>query len=148
VANLYGVANAPGLPVLLGGGNFTGGTCNAGTYTQIGTSPALIAPSPGYFYALVILTLEMTFGATTPSTLFFACSIGAGSATNAVGIGQIGLIANSGNIITAVTNTPVSQVAWQGAGSTVGFWLQPGAQSCTVATTSTGLVLLMRAPDQ
>lgn len=148
MANLYGVANAPGLPVILGGANFPGGAINHDVYTQIGTSPALIAPSPGYFYALVQLTLEITFGATPPSTIFLGCAIGAGSVTNSCGIGQIGFTPSGGNIITLMTFTNPSQVAWQGAGSTVAFWMQPGGQNCTIATTSTGFVQLLRAPDQ
>lgn len=148
MANLYGVANAPGLPTLLSGANFPGGIVNPGVYSQIGTSATLVAPSQGYFYALVILTLEITFGATTPSTLFFGTSIGAGSVSNTLGIGQNGLTANGSNVITVPLFSPVSQVAWQGAGSTVGFWLQPGGVAVTMNTTSTGLVVLQRAPDQ
>lgn len=148
MANLYGVANAPGLPVILGGANFPGVACAPNVYTQIGTTPTMVAPSAGYFYAFIMLTLEISFGAALPSTLFFACSIGAGSATNASGIGQFGLLVNAANIITAPTYTPVSQVAWQGAGSTIGLWLQPGGVTCTVQNTSTGIVTLFRAPDQ
>jgi hypothetical protein len=149
VANLYGVANAPSVPILLNSGNFVGSTtCTHDIFTLVGTTPALVAPSAGYFYALVCVTFQLGTLTSVPTGNTLGLAIGAGSFTNAIGVGANFMAPSAAYCMTMCTFTPTSQVAWQGAGSVVNIGFQPGVNNCTWIANATGIVVLMRAPDQ
>lgn len=148
MANLYGVANAPGLPVYT---QFISGTdiaCPGGVNTAIWTSPNLIAPSQGYFYALAFIGVEVTAGATAPTGYTAGIGIGAGTMTNGTSIPGTVIVANGTLYFTIVGISASSQVAWQGAGSPITCYISPGVNSATVKAFSSGMAVLLRAPDQ
>lgn len=147
MANLYGVANAPGLVGFI---NPLNGTlaCPAGVTTAIATTPNLVAPSQGYFYCLIIAGLVITAGATVPTGLNFSAAIGAGSYTNSNGYVTNFMAASSTTFSTYFTTTAVSQVAWQGAGSTVNIGFNPAGQAVTLQSYGSIMYVLLRAPDQ
>ena len=150
MANLYGVANAPGLPVTMN--LFNGAdialTTTGGAWTPIGSSPALIAPSNGYFYCRVDFAAQIASGAAGPSGVNMAVAIGAGSFT--AGLSQPGYIFAPNSTVPCVWVgfTPVSQVAWQGAGSIVTVGMNCGVNVCTCKQWSWAIFTLLRAPDQ
>ena len=148
MANLYGVANAPGLPVVVSSLNTVAIAISTATQTLIGTSPALVAPSQGYFYCRVDIGLILLHGATPATGINVYVAIGAGSFTNPVSQGTFGQLGNSYVPLFFCTYTPVSQVAWQGAGSTVSVGMNVGVNAATVQPYSWAMFTLMRAPDQ
>lgn len=147
MANLYGVANAPGLPQIL---TLTSGdiVCSPNVYTAVITSAPLIAPSTGYFYAMIWAMLEIQLGATIAFGLYGGAAIGAGSFTNTLPYSTAGMAANGFYWLPFCTFTTPSQNAWQGAGSTVSLGLNPQTNGATVKQYSTMTVALFRAPDQ
>lgn len=148
MANLYGVANAPGqffAANTIGGANVA---CPPNVFTPIITTGTIIAPSNGYFFVMVWLTLEVAFGATVPTDLQIGCQIGAGSNGNTAGP-SASFTPNVTQQIVSVTATATSQVAWQPPGSTVTVNLRPGAQAVTVNNAGTWMFFVpFRAPDQ
>lgn len=149
MANLYGVANAPGIPqvaaTLSGGANVS---CPAGVYTTVHTSNPFIAPSQGFFYAIAWMAANLTMGASLPSGINISIAIGAGSYVNEWGFSPIWAVANGSYVIPFVVVTPPSQVAWQGAGSTVSIGINPALNALTCAQYSPSTIVLFRAPDQ
>lgn len=146
--NLYGVANAPGLPVFatnIGNANIP---CPAGSWTPVITSPAMIAPSAGYFYCMIWTTTIIAQGATVATALFAAAQIGAGSVANQVGLGGQAFVANATELVSLFTFSSPSQTAWQGAGSTVSLNLQAVTNAVTCYANSEACFVLLRAPDQ
>lgn len=146
--NLYGVSNAPGLPQIvfpLDAGNVS---CPPGVYTAIGSSPPMVAPSAGYFYCMVWGNLLVLSGATVPTGFTVGLSIGAGSVGNNIGLGANAAIANQTLILPFMLPTTPSQIAWQGSGSTVSVFLQPGANAVTCYALCNAVFCLFRAPDQ
>lgn len=147
MANLYGVANAPQICFEIP--NFAATTtCNANVYTAFFVTNPIIAPSQGWFQAAVWASVEIATGATPPSGLSFALAIGAGSyGTPALFAGNV-FLPSAYTAMTLINVTPASQVAWQGAGSTVSFGLNPSNQLVQVVQNSNALIMLIRAPDQ
>lgn len=148
MANLYGVANSPGMPTLLSPIAGSDVACSNDVVTTVGTIPALVAPSQGYFYAMVWAGFVIGAGATPPSGLTLELAIGAGSYVVVAGVAPSGLTASVNNNVFLMGVTAASQSAWQGAGSTVRVGLFPGAQSITVRQQSWAYAVLLRAPDQ
>lgn len=148
MANLYGVANAPGLPLLTGNFPTSDTVCTANVFTTIYTSPPLVAPSQGYFYAMVFVCLQVQTGATIPAGVLFGVAIGAGSVTNIVSYATYPMAVSTSYYVPFYTFTPVSQSAWQGAGSTISLAFQPSTNNANVLHNSEGIITLLRAPDQ
>lgn len=147
MANLYGVANAPGLPSLAA--NSTADVnCPSGATTPVIVTAPLIAPSNGYFYAMLWAQLEITMGATVPASIYCGAAIGAGSFVNNFGYATGGFAANGTYYLPFYTFTTPSQTAWQGAGSTVSMGVIPGGQAIVVRQYSYMMATLFRAPDQ
>lgn len=148
MANLYGVANAPGGPLYV---QFTSGAdinCPGGANTVIWTTPPLIAPSAGYFYALVFLSQIITTTATPPTGLSYGVAIGAGSVVNNMSIPGSAMPTSGSIYVPMLLVTPISQTAWQGAGSVVNVTCGPGVNACSVRAFGSGIVVLLRAADQ
>lgn len=149
MANLYGVANAPGPSVLnstIGGGNIT---CPPGVETNIIASNPLIAVSQGFFFAQVLGQVAINIGATPPTALTVGFRIGAGADFWAWSWPSQYLVANAELISPLVAFTVTSQTIWQGTGSIVNVSLNPTAQQVIAFTTiSYAYFNLVRAPDQ
>lgn len=125
MANLYGVANSPGQPgqqLLIGGADVT---CNAGVETNVITSPLLVAPSNGYFYAWASGMLTLVCGATPPTQVTIGIRIGAGADSMQIGINTVFLTASDFFMVPIGLFTPESQTPWQPPGSTVSIGITP-----------------------
>jgi len=147
MANLYGVANAPN--VFVNAQNLPGNiACPANTTTTIYTTPAMIAPSNGYFFPAVWANIFINSGASISTGFNCYIAIGAGSYVGISSVGAYGMVANQTVAIEFAGCGPASQVAWQGAGSTVSIGISPATNACTAMQISPILVMLMRAPDQ
>lgn len=147
MANLYGVANAPGL-VAYTTANTGNTSCTHDVYTTIFTSPALVAPSNGYFYALCWATLLLQAGASIPLSLSAGLAIGAGSVVQSFGIGTNAFVANGYIYVPVTMFTGSSQTAWQGTGSTISVQIMPATNTVTAINLSCFAYALFRAPDQ
>jgi hypothetical protein len=90
----------------------------------------------------------LSTGASVPANIFFAAAIGAGSYTGATGFQASNMVASSNFYLTVPVISPISQTAFQGAGTVINFGCQPTVQSITVNQFSAGQFMLMRAPDQ
>lgn len=147
MANLYGVANAPQITFQIIG--FSASTlCTANVITPVFVTGAIQAPSPGYFQILAWANLRITNSATPPTGIAFQVAIGAGSYGTASSIGGAGFTPSGSNYFTICAETPASQVAWTGAGSTVTLGITAQVNSTTVDIDSNALVMLIRSPDQ
>jgi hypothetical protein len=148
--NLYGVANAPGYPLLAGtpGGNPV--TCNAGVATDFITGPNLVAPSQGYFWVHVFVNLSINWGATIANPVLIWPRFGSGSNwSNGMGLNPSGAVANGWSYWTFTLVSPISQVAFQGTGSPVNISMTPTGAALTISNFSTqAFFTLFRAPDQ
>lgn len=147
MANLYGVANAPGPSVFSQAA--TNITCPPGVETTVIASPALIATSQGYFLAQVSGQLYINMGATPPTALTVAYKLGAGSDSASYPIPGQYLTAN-GNIIVPISFlTLYFSTAWQTPGTVINITLNPTAQQVIVFNLcSNAFFVLLRAPDQ
>lgn len=146
--NLYGVANCPGQPgqlLTVGGADVT---CNPGAETNVITSPALIAPSNGYFYAWGSGILSLAIGATAPTNISIGIRIGAGADSMGFNINSFLLVANTLLMVPIGLFTPESQIPWQGAGSTVSIGVNPTTQLVIARLQGTSVCLgLLRGTD-
>ena len=149
MANLYGVANPiiyPAYATVIGGVDLA---CPAGTETNVIDSGALVAISNGYYYPVVCSYMNVTLGATPPTSLVVAARIGAGSDFSTFGPYPSLLVAGATLFITGMLVGPISQTAWQGAGSHIFVTVNPVAQGITFRSYSSGAFFyLYRAPDQ
>jgi hypothetical protein len=146
--NLYGVANAPCLLTLTIPLNAADVTVATASITAIGSSPALIAPSNGYFYCKVDCGITIVHGASVATGLNMFLQIGAGSYGGGVGWNMFGMAANGAYQLVYSNFTIASQVAWQGGGSTVTVGLQAATQTVTAKSFGWAVFSLLRAPDQ
>lgn len=147
MSNLYGVANPVLLPVVL----TTGGdvALPAGTETTVLSTSALIAPSQGFFYPLVMCHLAVLMGATAPTNLVLAFKLGAGSDVDTQAVSPATLNNGATSFYHYDLLGVASQTAWQSPGTVINITFNPTAQAATFkAVGSRVLVALFRAPDQ
>jgi hypothetical protein len=144
-SNLYGAANPVALPV--GTTVFGPIACPSSVETTIATSPALIAPSSGYFYPLVWLTVQTLNGATAPGGLVFAAKIGAGSDFDTFYVVPSGFYANQYMYFTGTMCGFASNTLWQAPGSVINMTANPTGQPITCYNMKY-MIALFRAPDQ
>lgn len=148
MANLYGVANAPGYVQWVGTIGGANVSLPTGVTTPVFTSLPFVAPSAGYFFITCFIFFDFQSGATPPNGIFYAANIGAGSAP--FNSSSSGPFAPSTTIqIAASAATVVSQSAWQGAGSTVTVAIQANTGPITINFGgSYAMMWMVRAPDQ
>lgn len=147
--NLYGVANAPGLPVLY---NTIGGVdvaLAAGVETNFIDTGVITAPSGGFFYPVAWLGVVLSFGATAPTSLNLNLRVNSGADQASIGLNVVFLVANT-NLLTyyPLVGTP-SQIFAPGAGAHVQLSGLSAAQPTTARFAGTWVMIaLFRAPDQ
>jgi hypothetical protein len=147
MANLYGVANSPGMPINVQIGSAIG--CPANTETNILDSGALIAPSQGWFYPIIWINIVFTYTATPPSSVLIGGRIGAGADFYQYGINGNTIVASGTQNMICFLVGPASQTVWQAPGSHLILSVFPQTNSCTVSNFGTaGWFMLYRAPDQ
>jgi hypothetical protein len=149
VPNLYGVANAPGLPTfatLIGAANIT---LPAGVETAIITSPPLVAPSAGFFYPLIFGYSVVTQGAVGAGGATWFARIGNGADFLSISFPGFLLPANASVALPLLGAGAASEVPWRSPGSTITIsWnISSGAATCYYPF-STVYFVLLRAPDQ
>lgn len=148
MANLYGVANSPGQPgqvTLIGGADVN---CPAGSETNILTSPPLIAPSNGYFYAWASGIITLVCGTTPPTAITVGIRVGAGADTMQFGINTSFLTASDFFMVPIGLFTPESTIPWQGAGSTVSIGITPVTGLCVARVQGSSVCIgLLRGID-
>lgn len=149
MANLYGVANAPLLPLILNTIGNVDIACPANTETNFIQTPALIAPSQGFFYPMAWCGVHILTGATPPTSVVIALRINNGADLGSAGIDASMLLANANSMIYYTLIGPASQTAWQGTGSQIQLSANFATQAGTVKFPSTTCTItLFRAPDQ
>jgi len=149
VANLYGVANAPGFPLaynLIGGADIALPT---GVETNIIDSGVITAPSQGYFYPIAWLALVFSLGATPPGGLQIAIRVNGGADQQAYGWNGAFLIASANLMDFHILIGTPSQIFAPGAGAHVQISAQSQTQPSTARFAgSEAVIALYRAPDQ
>lgn len=145
-SNLYGVANAPTLAILIPTANVA---CPAGVATTVGTITGIIAPSQGFFYPACWWLTDVTYGASVPGSVQFGFRIGTGSYLDASQLNPLTFVAGATSDATFCMFGPASSVPWQAPGATVNFTITPTAQAVQ-ANGVAGRIwfALFRAPDQ
>lgn len=149
--NLYGVANAPNILAasngLLGGANIT---LVSGPETNIADSGALIAPSQGWFYPIVMATVPWQAVTAAPLGFIYAARIGAGADFDGFNYNLTGVTAGPVYTWTVILIGPASSVPWQGAGSHIYTTaILNSAGTVTLFNQGSHFVAgLLRAPDQ
>jgi hypothetical protein len=149
VANLYGVANAPGLPIFYNCIGAADVVCNAGAETNFIDTGLIVAPSLGYFYAMAWLAVVVSTGVGAPSSINFALRVNNGADQSNVGLNSAFLTPSTNSIFYyPLLGTP-SQTVWQGGGAHVQLSASCTTNAITVRYPGTWcLIGLFRAPDQ
>ena len=145
--NLYGVSNSTPLGTFTKPGGDT--VCNAGVYTTFCSSTALIAPSAGFYYPVLLGTVVVGVGATPPSGIQLAFIIGSGSLVDWINLDAALYPANQIFQTGFALVGTAAEVPWRNPGSVLNVQCNPTGQNVTVrAFESRVTYLLLRAPDQ
>lgn len=146
--NLYGVSNAPTRSVtLLPSGDIV--IPGTSTWTTVYSTSAIVAPSQGFFYPVIMGFFQMLWSATAPTAIYSGFSIGAGSVvdTNQYDGVFYGAGASYYRDQIFLVGTP-SETTWRAPGSVINIQFNSN-QSCTCRGFQFRCVItLMRAPDQ
>ena len=149
MANLYGVDNTvltPNSAGLIGGADVF---CPAGVETNIIATPALIAPSNGYFVPMLWLNVAITFAATPATNVSVGARIGAGADFDYYNLNAALIVANATIMLNGFLSGVAAQVPWFQPGSVVYVSLNPTAQAVNARVLgSRALYWLARAQDQ
>lgn len=147
MANLYGVANAPGMPIRFGPASDT--NIPANVWTTVCSSPPMIAPSPGWFYPIVWVVISTQFASPYPADFRVGLAIGAGAVVDQFTMDAIDFSTGGRPICPGTLNGVASQVAWRGTGSVLNIQVYSATNPMIVPGYQTWCVgALYRAPDQ
>lgn len=147
MANLYGVANAPGMPTRFGPSADT--NIPANTWTTVCSSIPMIAPSAGWFYPIVWCVISTQFASPYPADFRVGLAIGAGSVGDQYAMDAIDFPIGGRPICPGTLIGPASQVAWRGAGSVLNIQVYSATNPMIVPGYQTACIgVLYRAPDQ
>lgn len=144
-ANLYGVANPVILPITASAAGPV--SCSAGVETTLMSTPALVAPSAGYFYPLIWFTFTLNLGATPATGLTIAFKIGGGSDVDTFFTAGFGSYASNYTWLATTLLGQPSNTAWQAPGSIINITGNSGGQLSAIYNMKY-VVALFRAPDQ